>query len=130
MASVRMVSIESCSISVFATELLVETLLSFSRRTICLCPLRSWFEHVAEGRRSRLAARPLERGDRRAAQGGLGDARERDGAGEGVRHDLHPVAVLLEGSARGDDLLDLRQELGNRREAEADALERGLADVG
>jgi hypothetical protein len=36
--------------SVFATELLVESLLSFPSRTICLCPLLPRMEHLAERR--------------------------------------------------------------------------------
>src|SRR6266496_130809 len=71
MASVRMVSIERCSMSVFAMELLVETLLSFPGRTICLCPLFPRMEHPAARRFARLAAEPVQRRGRGAAVAAL-----------------------------------------------------------
>src|SRR6185437_14379351 len=85
--SVRMVSIESCSMSVFATELLVETLLSFSGRTICLCPLLPWPEHLAEGCRGYLVTTSFQGGNRGAAQRCLSHARERDRARQRVGKD-------------------------------------------
>src|SRR2546423_14627172 len=81
-ARVGMVSIESCSVSVFATELLVETLLSFPRRTICLCPLLPGFEHVSEGRRRRLPPEASEHGDGGAPERRLLDGRRDDGAAQ------------------------------------------------
>src|SRR5437764_3212058 len=124
-----MVLIESCSMSVFATELLVETLLSFSRRTICLCPLFPWVEHLAQGRIGRLVTTSFQGGNRGASERCLLHARERDRPCEGVGHDLYPALVLQEGGAGGDDLLDLGHQLGNGREPEADALEGRLPDI-
>ena len=46
--------------------------------------------------------------DRCAAQGRLGDARERDRPRERVGHDLHPLTILEQGAPGGDDLVDVR----------------------
>src|SRR6266545_6536466 len=98
MASVRMVSIERCSMSVFAMELLVETLLSFPSRTICLCPLLPRMEHLAERRFAHFAAEAFQRRDRGAAEGCLRHVRDGDRTGEGVGHHLDPPGI---GEKRG-----------------------------
>src|SRR5436305_9499444 len=107
MASVRMVSIDSCSMSVFATKLLVETLLRFSRRTICLCPLLPRFEHLADLRLRGLAAVPLDGRNRCAAERRLLDTRDRDRARHRVREDLRPALAFQQSAAARHDLLDL-----------------------
>src|SRR5436305_13239584 len=48
--SVRIVSIDSCSMSEFVMDHLVEPLVSFPRPTICVCPLLAGMERVAERR--------------------------------------------------------------------------------
>src|SRR5256885_3213165 len=96
MASVRMVSIESCSMSL-AIEHLVELLLPFPRRTICVCPLLPRTEHLAERRDGRLVAEPLEGRDGRSPQRALLDSRGGDRPGERVGQQLAPVTVAQEG---------------------------------
>src|SRR5207248_1960926 len=44
-------------------------------------------------------------------------------------HDLDPVAVVQEPASGGDDLTQVRQQVGDRGEAERDALAGGLAQV-
>src|SRR5712671_2517924 len=89
-ASVRMVSIDRCSSSVFFTELLVESLLGLSGQTICLSHRFPRMEHLAERRVGDLGPQPLERGDCRTAERRLLDERGGDGAGERIGHQLNP----------------------------------------
>src|SRR6476646_1828 len=88
--SVRMVSIESCSMSEFATKHLIEPLLPFPGRTICLCPVLPGMERVAERRGIRF----VEHRDRRAAERRLLDGGASDRPRERVRDHLHPLVVL------------------------------------
>src|SRR5262249_3940147 len=119
----------SCSMSVFATVLLVETLLSFACRTICLCPLLTGAEHVAERRRRSFVTSPFQGGDGGAPQRRLLHGRESHGARQRVGDDLHPRGRVVQRPAGGDDLVHVRQEVGDRGEGEADALERRLPYV-
>src|SRR5665213_3810400 len=106
-ASVRMVSIERCSMSVFlVTKLLVETLLPFSGRTICLCPRLPRMEHVSEGGRDGLVTQPFPDRNRRSTQRCLVDRRRRHRPGERVGHQLDPLGIGEERAAGGDDLLE------------------------
>src|SRR5947208_10979802 len=129
MASVRMVLIDSCSMSVLATKLLVQALLSFPSRTICLCPALMRLEHRPEGRLGRLVTGPFQGGNGRAAERRLLDRGLRDRPVEGVGHDLDPRRIVAQAAAGGDDRLDLGQELGDRCEAESHALERRTAQI-
>src|SRR5438067_13508027 len=99
-----MVSIERCSMSLFATKLLVQPSLAFPRRTICLRPLLPRVEHVAERRLVRLEAAPLERGNGGAAKRRLDDAGRGQRARERVGGDLDPFRVLEQPAAGRDDL--------------------------
>src|SRR4029077_18044452 len=85
-ASVRMVSIDSCSMSVLATELLVQALLAVPSRTIFLCPGFLPFEHLAEGRCGRVVTPSLQAGNGRSPQGGLLDRGRGDRPGGGAGH--------------------------------------------
>src|SRR3954453_15667169 len=111
-----MVSIESCSMSEFATKYLVEPLLRLPGRTICLWPAFPGMERVAERRVARL----VEHRDRRAAQRCLFDPRGWDRPGDCVGDHLDPVLVLEQRSAGRDDLLDVGKEVVDPREAEAE----------
>src|SRR5436190_3396891 len=128
-ASVRMVSIERCSMSVFATKHLVELLLPFPGRTICLCPVPTRLEPAPERRVGGLEAEPLERRDGGAAQRRLRNGRDGHGSCERVGHDLDPAGLGEQGAAGRDELLDLGEQVGDRCEPERDPLERGLAQV-
>src|SRR3954469_16103392 len=124
-----MVLIDSCSMSVLATKLLVQTLLSFPSRTICLRPGFLWLELVSERRLGRLVTAPFQSGNGRAAERGLFDGRLGDRPRERVGDDLDPGRVTAEASARRDDRFELRQEVGDRGEAKGDALERRPAEI-
>src|SRR3954468_17698234 len=107
--SVRIVSIESCSMSEFVMEYLVEPLLPLPGRTICLCPLLAGMEHVPERRIGRF----VDDRDGCAAQRRLLDAGENDGARERVGHDLYPLGRLVERAAGRDHFLDFREQVGD-----------------
>src|SRR5947209_18659379 len=97
-----MVSIERCSMSVFVTKLLVETLLPLPRGTICLGHRLARMEHLSERGLTSVAAEPLERRDRGAPQGGLPDLRRDDGAREPSRLQLRPPEVAVAAAAGRD----------------------------
>src|SRR5258706_15965694 len=102
-ASVRMVLIDSCSMSVLATKLLVQPQLSFLSRTICLCPAFVRLEHLSKGRLRRLVTGSFQRGNGRATERRLLDRRFGDRPVEGVGHDLDPRRVVAKASPGGDD---------------------------
>src|SRR5437879_12560532 len=85
-----MVSIERCSMSVFATKLLIETLLSFPGRTICVYPRLPRVEHLSKGRLGSLAAEPLECRNGRAAERRLRHPRGGHRPREPLGHPLDP----------------------------------------
>src|SRR5712691_5313800 len=130
MASVRMVLIDSCSMSVLATKLLVQALLSFPSRTLCLCPAFLHLEHLSEGRLGRLVTGPFQGGNGRTAERRLLDGGLGDRPAEGIGHDLDPGRVVAKASTGGDDGPDLGQEFRDRGDAERHALERGPAEIG
>ncbi len=129
-ASVRMVSIDRCSMSLFATKHLVESLLPFPRRTICVCPVLAGTEHVPDRRR----VRPRGRAARATATAApRSDASSTPEATTG-RASASAMIWIQAGSCRRPPpvatiSLDVRQQVGDRGEAERDALERRLAEV-
>src|SRR4030081_281854 len=102
-----MVVSESGSMSVLAMKLLVQTLLAFPGRTICVCPVFPRMEHLAERCFGRLVPEAFQGRDRSAAQWGFLSFRCRDGTSEGIGHDLDPGAVGEQAAARRDDFFEL-----------------------
>src|SRR5438270_2314301 len=122
-------SFAGCSSNLPNRDGVVERAVAVARLAVRVGPVGAWLEGPAERRRRRRLPQPVERGDRGAAERGLGDRGERDRPRQRVGHELAPGGTVLEPAARRDDLLDLREQLDDGREAEGDALERGLPQV-